>query len=307
MDNNLIITKESVVRLSEDEKNNEFIAVESISFAQDVWRRFIRNKIAFGGLVFIVIASAFAILGPVLSSYGYDQTNLAEVNLGPCAAHWFGTDSLGRDLFVRVMYGARISLTVGLAATLINLVIGIIYGGIAGFFGGRCDQVMMRIVDIIYSIPTLLYVLLLTMVIGSGMGSIILAIAISSWAGMARIVRGEVMQLKEQEFAVAARVIGAGKMRILFNHLIKNVMGPIIVTATLNIPAAIFTESFLSFIGAGIAIPKASWGTLCNEALATMFYYPHQLAFPVAAICLTMFSLNFIGDGLADAFDPKRK
>lgn len=301
------ITGDMVRRLDDSEKNSEFIAVQIVSFGQDVLRRFRRNKIAVVG-VFIILAIALgAIFGPILSKFSYDQTDLSNINALPSAGHWFGTDELGRDLFVRVMYGARISLIVGIIATLINVLVGITYGGIAGFFGGRVDQVMMRIVDVIYSIPTLLYVLLITMVAGSGMKSIILAIAISSWAGMARIVRAEVLQLKQQEYAVAAKVIGASQTRILFGHLVRNAMGPIIVTATLNIPSAIFTESFLSFVGAGIAIPKASLGTLCKDALNTIFTYPYQLFFPVMAICLTMFSFNFIGDGLADAFDPKRK
>jgi oligopeptide transport system permease protein len=218
----------------------------------------------------------------------------------------FGTDTLGRDLFIRVLYGGRISLTVGVVSAVINLVIGTLYGGIAGYCGGRADQLMMRIVDVIYSIPTLLYVLLITVVFGSSITTVIIAIAISSWAGMARIVRGQVLSLREQEYALAARALGASSSRILIKHLLLNAVGPIIVTATLNIPFAIFTEAFLSFVGCGISLPMASWGTLSSDALRNVLTYPYQMLFPVAAICLTMFSLKFLGDGLNDAFDPRR-
>lgn len=301
------ITPNMADLLDDSEKDNQFIAVEATTFAKDVWRRFRRNKLAVFGLICVIIIALFAIFGPILCQYSYDGVNLNEVNQTPSANHWFGTDTLGRDLFVRVLYGARISLTVGVAATIINLIVGTIYGGISGFCGGKIDMVLMRIVDIIYSIPTLLYVILVMMFLGSNLKSVIIAIVISSWAGMARTVRAEVLKLKEQEFAVAARVIGATNTRILLKHLLPNAMGPILVTATLNIPSAIFTEAFLSFVGVGISVPMASWGTLANDALQTMFKYPYQLFFPVAAICLTMFSLNFIGDGLSDAFDPKRK
>lgn len=301
------ITPELLEVLPEDEKNNEFIAVESLSFFQDVWRKFKRNKLAIVGLFFITIIVLFAVFGPMISPYTYDGIDLGNANARPSAAHWFGTDQLGRDILVRVLYGARISLTVGFVAAFINLVIGTLYGGIAGYVGGRVDLVMMRIVEIIYAVPTLLYVILIMMFMGASLFSVIFAIAVSSWAAMARIVRSQVLTLKEQEFALAARVIGASRKRILVKHLILNAMGPILVTLTLNIPQAIFNEAFLSFVGVGISVPMASWGTLANEALPTIFTDPYQLFFPVGAICLTMFSLNFIGDGLSDAFDPKRK
>lgn len=306
-ENDIVIDKDMVELLDESEKEKEYIAVEATSFAKDVFRRFCRNKIAVFGVICVAVIALLAVFGPMLSRYTYDGVDLSATNSLPTIKHWFGTDQLGRDIFVRVLYGARISLTIGLAATIINLIVGTIYGAIAGFIGGKVDIVMMRIVDIIYSIPTLLYVILVMMFLGSNLTSIIIAIVVSSWAGMARVVRAEVMKLKDQEFVVAARVIGADSRRILLKHLIKNSMGPILVTATLNIPSAIFTEAFLSFVGVGISVPMASWGTLANDALATIFAYPYQLFFPVAAICLTMFSLNFVGDGLSDAFDPKRK
>ena len=299
-------TPELVEKLDDSEKDTGFIAIESTTFLQDAWRKFKKNKLALVGAGFLILLILVCAFGPMLSPYTYDQIDLFNSNQAPTAEHWFGTDSLGRDLFVRVLIGGRISLTVGVVSALINLVIGTIYGGISGYFGGRVDQIMMRIVDIIYSIPTMLYVLLITMVFGSSIGTVIAAIAISSWAGMARIVRGQVLTLKEQEYALAAKALGANTWRILIKHLLLNSIGPIIVTVTLNIPAAIFSEAFLSFVGCGIAIPMASWGTLSSESLRTVMAYPYQMLFPVAAICLTMFSLNFIGDGFNDAFDPRR-
>ena len=220
----VVITKDMVSLLDDSEKDNQFIAVAATTFAQDVWRRFRRNKIAVFGLFCVVIIALFAIFGPMICEYTYDGVDLTAINQTPTGKHWFGTDSLGRDLFVRVLYGARISLTVGVAATIINLIVGSIYGGISGFCGGKIDMVMMRIVDIIYSIPTLLYVILVMMFLGSTLKSVIIAIVISSWAGMARTVRAEVLKLKEQEFAVAAKVIGAGNSRILLKHLLTNLV-----------------------------------------------------------------------------------
>lgn len=293
--------------LDSSEKDTGFIAIEASTFLQDAWRRFKKNRLALISAVFLLLFSLVIIIGHAVSPYTYDGIDLYSVNKAPSQEHWFGTDSLGRDLFIRVLYGGRISLTVGVVSAFINLVIGSLYGGISGYLGGRADQIMMRIVDILYSIPTLLYVLLITMVWGSSIGTVIIAIALSSWAGMARTVRAQVLSLKEQEFVLAERTLGASRSRVLIHHLLINAIGPIIVTTTLNVPSAIFTEAFLSFVGCGIAIPKASWGTLSNEALRTVMNYPYQMVFPVLAIALTMFSLNFIGDGFNDAFDPRRE
>ena len=216
-----------------------------------------------------------------------------------------GTDGLGRDMWIRILYGARISLTVGLVASIVNLVIGVLYGGIAGYEGGMVDNIMMRIVDIISSVPSLLIVILFIVVYKPGLQTIILTIGLIYWVGMARLVRGQVLSLKEQEFVLAARTIGVPKFKIIMKHLIPNAMGPIVVSAAMSIPSAIFTESFLSFIGLGVSAPMASWGTLANDALGGIRSYPYQLIIPAVAIAITMFAFNFLGDGLRDALDPR--
>ena len=293
--------------LDSSEKNNEFIAVESKTYLQDAWRRFKKNKLALFGLIFLILITLAAIIIPMVSPFTYDGQDLANRNALPNMVHLMGTDKLGRDIMVRVMYGARISLTIGFVAAFLNLIIGVIYGWISGFVGGKVDMIMMRIVDCIYAIPSMLYVILIMMIFGSNMFSVLLGISISSWVGMARQVRSQIQTLKQQEFSMAAFVIGASKKRILFKHLIINCMGPIIVSATLMVPNAIFTESFLSFIGIGISAPQASWGTLASEARGLVQSYPVQIIWPVAAICLTMLSLNFIGDGFGEALDPKKR
>ena len=294
-------------RLDDSEKDSEFVAVESKNYFQDAWGRFKKNKLALVSLVFMAVVILFAVFAPMLSPYTYDGQDLTCRNALPNAAHWFGTDKFGRDIFVRIMYGARISLSVGFAAALLNLVIGVAYGAVCGYFGGKVDMILMRLVDIIYSVPTLLYVILIMLIFGSNIFSMLLAIGISSWVGMARLVRGQILTLKEQEYALAAYVIGASKKRIMFKHLIVNCMGPIIVNTTLMVPNAIFTEAFLAFVGIGISIPQASWGTMANDARSLIQSQPIQIIWPVLAICLTMLSLNFIGDGLSEALDPKKK
>ncbi len=294
-------------KLEDSEKNTEFIAMESKTYFQDAWACFKKNRLALAGLIFLAVMIVLAIVVPAVSPYTYDAQDLDVRNAMPSLAHPLGTDKLGRDILVRLMFGARISLAVGFVAAFLNLIIGVVYGGIAGYAGGKVDMVMMRIVDCIYSIPSMLYVILIMMVFGSNIGSVLLGICISSWIGMARQVRTQVQTLKQQEFALAAYVVGASRTRILFKHLIVNCMGPIIVSTTLMVPDAIFTESFLAFIGIGISLPQASWGTLASEARSVIQSYPLQIVWPVAAICLTVLSLNFIGDGVGEALDPKNR
>ena len=294
-------------KLTKEEKNDEFIAIESKTFFQSVRAEFKKNKRAVVGLIILSIVVLMAILGPVFSPYSYEEQNMALRNAGPSAQHFFGTDKMGRDIFVRILYGARISLGVGAVAAFVNLIIGTLYGGIAGYVGGKVDMIMMRVVDIIYSVPSMLYIVLIMLWLGAGVGSIILGISITCWIGMARIVRAEVKSLREQEFTMAAFVLGASSKRILIKHLLVNAMGPIIVNITLQVPQAIFTEAWLSFLGVGISAPKASWGTLCEAARELILVYPMQTVYPLVAICLTIISFNFVGEGLERALDPKRK
>jgi oligopeptide transport system permease protein len=301
------ITNDMFEKVPADQKDVNKIVRPSVTYWQDAWRRLKENKLATVGLVVIGIITLMAIFGPMLSHYDYFSQNFEVANQGPSGTHWFGTDGFGRDIFIRILYGARISLTVGFAASILNITIGVLYGGISGYFGGKVDNLMMRIVDILYSIPMMIYVILLMLVMGAGLKSIILALAISYWTSMARIVRAQILALKQQEFVLAAKTLGASSSRILLRHLIPNSMGPIIVTLTLSIPSAIFTESFLSFIGLGVSAPMASWGTLASEALEGYQLYPYQLFFPALAICITVFAFQLFGDGLRDALDPKMR
>ena len=276
-----------------------------MTYWQDVWRRLKKNYLAMIGLVTIILIFLVAILGPYLSSYTFSDQDLEITNQSMSMKHWFGTDSHGRDLLIRVIHGARVSLTVAVVASIVNFFIGIVYGGISGYMGGKVDNIMMRIVDVISTIPLVLYAIILMVVLKRGLSSVILAIGTIYWVRMARIVRGQILSLKELEYVLAAKTLGASTWRILFRHLIPNAMGPIIVTMTMMIPSAIFTESFLSFIGLGVSAPKPSWGSLASDALGGLRSYPYQLFFPSIAICITMLAFNFLGDGLRDALDPR--
>ena len=294
-------------RATDQDELSEQITRPSSTYWQDVFRRFRKDPLAVGGMIVILTIAVSAIVLPMFMPYSYDGMDLTNMNAGPSLAHLCGTDAMGRDLFVRILYGARISLTIGVVAAMINFCIGVLYGGIAGFVGGRADMLMMRIVDILIGLPQLLYVVLIMLVLGSNIVSVIVALCFTSWIGTARVVRGEVMRLRHSEYVLAARVSGASDWELLIRHLLPNCMGPIIVSTAFLIPSAIFSEAFLSFLGIGIQAPQASWGTLANDAIPAMNASPHQMFFPVLAICLTMFSLNFIGDGLRDALDPRLK
>lgn len=293
--------------LPEDEKESDVINRPSISYGKYVLQKLRRDPLAMIGFVFIVLMILVAVFAPMISPYTYDQQDYSAINQSPGAQHWFGTDKFGRDLFVRIAYGARISLTVGFAAAAINMVIGILYGGIAGYAGGKTDMIMMRIVDIISAIPGLLYVILVMVFLGANMRSIIIALCLTHWRDTARMTRSQVLSIRNTDYALAARVTGESNLQILVRHLIPNSMGPILVTVMFLVPQAIFYEAFLSFIGIGISVPVASWGTLANDSIPNMNMYPYQMIFPVLTISLTMFALNFIGDGLRDALDPRLK
>ena len=293
--------------VEKDIESAEAIVRPSVTYWQDAWRRLKQNRLAMVGLWVIVAITLIAVFGPMLSPYSYSDQSLFDQNMYITREHWLGTDDLGRDLLTRIMYGARISLTVGFVASFINLTVGVVYGGISGYYGGHVDNIMMRIVEILSGIPLLLYVILLMVVLKPGLQNILIALGLVYWLGMARIVRGQILSLKEQDYVLAARTIGADNWRIIWKHLIPNAMGPIIVTATLNIPQAIFTEAFLSFIGLGVNAPMASWGVLANDALPSFRTYPWQLFFPAIAISVTMLAFNFLGDGLRDALDPKQR
>lgn len=292
--------------IAHDQKVNE-LASPSITYWQDAWVRLQKNKMAMVGLYIVLFIILVAAVGPLLSSASYSDQELLHANQSPSSAHWFGTDNLGRDLFIRVLYGARISMSIGIVASLLNFTVGVIYGGIAGLLGGKVDRIMMSIVDVLYGIPVLLYVILLMVVLKPGLINIFIALGIAYWLQMARIVRGQILGIREQEYVLAARTIGASNWRILSRHLIPNTMGPIIITMTLAIPEAIFTEAFLSFIGLGVAAPMASWGVLASEGIVSLRSYPFQLFFPALAISITMLAFNFLGDGLRDALDPRMR
>ena len=305
-ENKLNLTAEDFRKLSAEEKSETVIEMESKTFAQDAWNRFKKNKLAMVGLVIIIVMIALAIFVPMFSQFSYEQQDLLNRNALPSLLHPLGTDKFGRDILVRICSGMRMTLVIGFASALINLVIGVVYGGVAGYFGGKVDMIMMRAVDIIYSVPSLLYTILILLVLGNNMFSMMIAISVTSWVSMARQVRAQVMSLKEMEFSLAAKVIGCSDMRILLRHLVINALGPIIVCLTMMVPSAIFTESSLSFIGIGISAPQCSLGTLANEARQLIYTQPLQVVWPILAIGLTTLSLNFIGDGVGEALEPKR-
>ena len=293
--------------LPEEEKNSEFIAMESKTFLKDAWGRYKKNKLAMIGLAFLIVMVIMSILVPMFSKYGFETQNIEIRNSMPSWEHPFGTDKLGRDIFVRVMYGGRISLAIAFSSAFICLIIGILYGGVSGYVGGKVDMIMMRVVDILDSVPTRLYVILILMIFGNTIPAMLLAICFTSWIGMARQVRQQVRSIKEMEYALAATVIGASHARILLNHLIVNAIGPIIVNLTTMVPSAIFTESFLSFVGIGLDPSIPSWGKLANDCRDLFFTFPIQIIWVIAAISLTCLSLNFIGDGIGEAFQTKKR
>lgn len=295
-----------------DIESSDAIYRPSTSYWRDAMRRMLKNKTAIICAIFLVIVILMAIIVPMVSPYGISDQHVQHT-FAPAFftdpsdghMHIFGTDDLGRDLFTRVWSGARISLFIAFTAVLVNVFIGVIYGGISGFAGGMVDNLMMRFLELVNGIPYLLIIILLMMVMEPGVATMIIAYSAVGWTRMARLVRGQVMSLKEQDFVIAAKTMGASPNRIIMKHLLPNTLSVVIVNITLSIPDAIFTEAFLSFIGLGVPIPLASWGTLANAGVRVFQQYPIQLAMPALFICLTMLSFNLLGDALRDALDPR--
>jgi len=275
------------------------------SLWRDAFRRLGKNRLAMFGFIVLLIVSTISLITPFIAPYSYEGQNLSLGPTPPSAAHWLGTDYLGRDLLTRVMYGGRISLAVGLAASGVALLVGVLYGAIAGFSGGRVDSAMMRFVDIMYALPFTIFVIILMVFFGRNIILLFLAIGAVEWLTMARIVRGQVLSIREKEYIEAAVSLGIRKHQILLRHIIPNALGPIIVYTTLTIPNVMLLEAFLSFLGLGVQPPMSSWGLLIQDGAKQMEEYPWLLWFPSIALSLTLFSLNFLGDGLRDALDPR--
>lgn len=289
--------------------NADVMVRPNITYWQDAWRRLKQNKIAIFSLILLIVLAIMCIFGPsigkAICGHDYRYQNINAVNQSPTAKYIFGTDQLGRDMFSRLWIGGRVSLAIGLVGTAIEVLIGCLYGGICGYFGGLTDDIMMRIVEVIVGIPYMIVVILISIKLGNGIVPLIIALCITGWTGMARMVRGQVMQLRESEYVLAAKALGADPGRIITKHLIPNTIGIIIVYISFDIPGFIFAEAFLSFIGLGIQPPGTSWGAMCSFGQQQFMFYPHELVFPALAICLTMLAFNLLGDGLRDALDPK--
>ncbi len=289
-----------------DDFSGDVIARPKVGYWADAWRRFKENKIALVALGIMIVLVFMVIFGPAISGYNFEQMDTSAINQRPSAEHWFGTDSLGRDLFARVWQAGRVSLAIGIVGAVVASVIGSIYGGIASYFGGVVDDIMMRIVEILLSIPYLIIVILISVVTDSkSMGTMMLALTLTGWCGIARLVRGQMLQLKSQEYVLAANALGVSPIKTIIRHMIPNTIGIIIVAITFDIPGYIFSEAFLSYIGLGIQPPDTSWGALASAAQQNFMFYPYQLFFPALMIALTMLSFTLLGDGLRDALDPK--
>ncbi len=300
------LSKEKFQIIGCENLNAEEILRPSMTYWQDAWRRLKKNKVATFSLILLIVISIMTIIGPYIAKFSFEMKNNDMVNLKPNSTYWFGTDTLGRDIFARVWIGGRVSIFIGIIGAILDTVIGVTYGGIAGFFGGLVDDIMMRIIEILASIPYLVLVILIRVIIDKpGLTPIIIAMTITGWTYMARLVRGQLLQIKEQEYVLAAKALGANPSRIIARHLIPNTIGVMIVAISFDIPGFIFGEAFLSYLGLGVQSPYTSWGALCSSAQQYLIFYPYQLFFPALFISLTMLSFQLLGDGLRDALDPK--
>ena len=275
------------------------------SYSRDAWRRLKDNRIAMASAAVLIVIFAMCIIGPFITPYKYTAVDSDVINQAPSIKHLFGTDDLGRDIFARIWAGGRVSVLIGVFGALAVTVFGAVYGGFSGYFGGTADDIMMRVVEVMNCIPYMIVAILIAFIAGQGIGALILAMTITGWGGMARLVRGQVLQLKEQQFVHAAKALGASPARILSRHILPNAIGVIIVQFTLDVPIFIFGEAFLSFIGLGIRSPGTSWGAMAAAAQQHLMFYPYQIFFPSLLISLTMLAFNLLGDGLRDALDPK--
>lgn len=299
------LNRELFVIKGKDTKKMEGISRPSLSFWQDAWRRLKKNRMAFVALWIIVIYGLLAIFAPILSKNDFSTMNSALKHATPSWEHWLGCDATGRDQWVRVWMGARVSLTIGLVSALVNMCVGAVIGGLCGYYGGKLDMIVMRIVDILYGIPSLIITILVMMVLGKGVMPLIIALCIVGWIGTCRFVRGEVYRLKEQDFVLAAKVLGVSDFAIIMKHIIPNIMGMLITNLCMAIPGAIFQEAFLSYIGLGISPPNCSWGILAKEGIQYLRIHPHEVLIPAFFICTTMLALNLFANGLRDVVDPR--
>ncbi len=300
------ISKDKFRRIGIDDSMVEKIASPRIGYWSDAWRRFKKNKVAIVASIVLVIIVIMTIVGPYINGHVYSDIEPAIKNQKPNAEHWFGTDQLGRDIFSRIWKGGRVSLLIGILGAFIATVFGSIYGGISSYFGGRIDNIMMRIIEILISIPYLIVVILISIWTDSkSLGTMIIALTITGWCETARIVRGQMLQIKQQEYIMAAETLGVRPWKIITRHLLPNSLGVILVSLTFDIPGYIFAESFLSYVGLGMQSPDTSWGALASAAQQNLQFYPYQLFFPGIMIALTMLSFTLLGDGLRDALDPK--
>ena len=302
---NSIEINEMFERIGTQGLSNETIAQKSITYWSDVWRRFKSNKMAILGLILLLGVIILLFVGPLVTGLDYQQINESKKNLTPNLQHWFGTDDMGRDLFTRVCVGGRISIYIGLSCTFVMFVIGSLLGALAGLKGGIVDDIIMRSCELIGNLPYLIIVVILSMIMGRSMFSLIFAMSITSWVGTTQMVRGQILQIKEQDYVQAAQALGGSTWRIIVKHLLPNTLGIIMVSVTMSIPGFIFSEAFLSYIGLGVRPPETSWGALASAGQAQLMFYPYQLFFPCLLIVLTMLSFHLIGDGLSDALDPK--
>ncbi|MBS6500729.1 MAG: ABC transporter permease [Clostridium sp.] len=285
--------------------DSDLVVRPNISYWQDAWRRLKKNPVAMGALCILFVIISMAIFMPIIRNLDYQTVVTEKKNLSPSSEFWWGTDAMGRDLFTRVWIGTRISISVALIATVIDIVVGCLYGGIAAYLGGIVDEIMMRIVEVLNSIPYLIITLLILVVLGNGYFQLMLALCLTAWTSTARMIRGQILQLRESEYVLAAEALGASPMRIILKHLLPNTIGLIILDVASTIPSVIVSETILSFLGLGLNIPAFSLGSLLSAGQQAMAFYPYQLLFPTIILCLLILSFNVLGDGLRDALDPK--